>query len=1348
MNTVRRSCTELLDQEDGRPSPPKPKPLSSFRDRLAYVLLGDPGEGKTTSLEEECELLGDKGHWITARDFLALSPKPDWRGKTLFIDGLDEVRAGQADARTPFDAIRGRLDTLGSPSFRLSCRMADWLGANDRQHLNAVSPDGAVAVLRLEPLTDGDLRKITGNHPSIGDAQAFLIAAREGGIEPLLRNPQSLKMLMAAFAERGRLPNSRQEVFEIACQRLVLEHNEEHNAISPYPQPDRMLDAAGRLCALQLLAGNAGYAIRPEAVAEDDYPDLRQLDPSLDNIGRDALASKLFSSPAEGRVEPEHRQIAEYLGGRYLAKRIEDGLPSNRIIALMAGRDGTVVTPLRGLSAWTAAHSPTARKDLIDRDAIGVGLYGDVRSFSLDEKGALLRALQQNPIAVRSPYDAARAFGSLAAPGIEEAFREILANPDPGDDAQWFTLFVLRVATEGHPLPDLADLLMQLVRDSTRWSSVNSAALHAFLHCSPPPKRDSKLVALLEDVRSGNVRDDRNELLGLLLIELYPTVVGPRSVWDHLVDNPDKSWVGSYSQFWNHNLLEKSSDQQLAELLDEMARRNLARHQVLEPHHLRDLSAQLLVRGLATHGDQLDANRLYSWLGLNVEDGELLGGYDASLARQVGDWLCEHPDRFKDIVIEGLGQAPESDEFPIHVLDMEARLHNAANPSGFGLWCLKQAIRSDDMQPRTARYLLRQGVQALRREEGGEGLSESFLINSVAGLPNLETHLGHLLAPPKNVEWEDRVQQRQAKWRKQHKEWLETVRSHHLALVENQAPPRILHELARVYLGTTPPDGATKDGPARIREKLANDDSLTQAALGAFRGAVERDDLPTPDQILKLHRDGKLHLLSLPYLAGLAERERLGSHDAVEWPEEQIQRALVLRHCAHRSEHEPEWHQHLVELRPVAVAKAIVKIGASELKQGKSAEGLFWPLERDAAYGEVAKNACLPLLRGFPTRCRTNQLAALGHLLRAAIAQVDQDALRTLIERKLSRKSMNPPQRIHWLTAARTAFGDAYQTELETSINAAGDEHGVRHLVDFLSPGGVVSASLEQFGIGGTESLLRMIGGFCGPEDDFSQSPGTTVAKASRLGHRLLNHLAESPLEPASSALARLSTEPALSRWRGPLSRALEDQRTIRRDAEYRHPKVNQVSETLNQGLPANATDLAALTVDRLQSIAKQVRNSNADDWRQYWNLDSRGMPVEPRHEDACRDALLSDLRQRLPAEVQAAPEGHQANDARADIVLTYKDFQVPVEVKRNQHRDLWSAAKDQLIAKYAPNGPGIYLVFWFGSKATQPSPTGTKPRNPAELEERLAVQLSSEERRRTHIVAIDVERPSPTAAE
>ena len=59
----------------------------------------------------------------SARDFITFADRrPEWRGTTLFIDGLDEVRAGVEDGRTPLDRIRAGLDALGRPRFRLSCR--------------------------------------------------------------------------------------------------------------------------------------------------------------------------------------------------------------------------------------------------------------------------------------------------------------------------------------------------------------------------------------------------------------------------------------------------------------------------------------------------------------------------------------------------------------------------------------------------------------------------------------------------------------------------------------------------------------------------------------------------------------------------------------------------------------------------------------------------------------------------------------------------------------------------------------------------------------------------------------------------------------------------------------------------------------------------------------------------------------------------------------------------------------------------------------------------------------------------------------------------------------------------
>ena len=103
---VERTCTEL--GRNGADSPEaESRPLSAYRSAQAYVLLGDPGSGKTTSFRAECEELGDQAKFISARDFLVYEAAPDaLRGRTLFIDGLDEIRAGALDVRSPFDRIR------------------------------------------------------------------------------------------------------------------------------------------------------------------------------------------------------------------------------------------------------------------------------------------------------------------------------------------------------------------------------------------------------------------------------------------------------------------------------------------------------------------------------------------------------------------------------------------------------------------------------------------------------------------------------------------------------------------------------------------------------------------------------------------------------------------------------------------------------------------------------------------------------------------------------------------------------------------------------------------------------------------------------------------------------------------------------------------------------------------------------------------------------------------------------------------------------------------------------------------------------------------------------------------
>ena len=352
------------------------------------MLVGDPGAGKTTAFETEREALGEEACLVTARDFLTFDAQnhPEWCGKTLFIDGLDEIRAGSPDVRTPFHQIRGKLDALGKPRFRLSCREADWRGQSDRKHLESVSPDSSVSVLRLDPLTDSDISSILDARSDVPDAGAFIKAAEERRVEGLLTNPQTLAMLADVVGAGEGWPESRIQTFEMACRQMAREHNDEH-AAAQEPDgpaaPAQLLGAAGRLCALQLISGSSGYTLRGQP--DEEYPALDQCDYDSQLL-RLALATKLFKGASSNRFTPVHRHIAEFLGGRHLAKVIRDGLPARRAIALLMGEDSGVVTEMRGLSAWLAAHSPKARMDLIERDPIGAGLYGDIGEFSLHEK--------------------------------------------------------------------------------------------------------------------------------------------------------------------------------------------------------------------------------------------------------------------------------------------------------------------------------------------------------------------------------------------------------------------------------------------------------------------------------------------------------------------------------------------------------------------------------------------------------------------------------------------------------------------------------------------------------------------------------------------------------------------------------------------------------------------------------------------------------------------------------------------------------------------------------------------------------------------------------------------------
>ena len=1346
-NYVERTCTETTNNAGGTDQTAS-RPLYEYRGHGAYVLLGAPGAGKTAAFKQEAH--SPHATYVTAREFTTLEARTEWQNEVLFIDGLDELRAGSVDGRSLLDGIRTKLDNLQRPRFRLSCREADWLGANDREHLKAVSPDKGIVVLRLDPLSDENIRYLLKKKWDIDDPIEFIARARDKGISDLLANPQNLKMLANAVAE-GTWPQTRKQTFELACNKLVHEPNSEHDLANlDLASASDLLTAAGRLCAVQLLAGTAGYTT---IGGEDDpeYPRPNCVANGDPKIFRDVLRTRIFESNGNSLI-PAHRHVAEFLGGRYLSSLIIDqSLPKSRLSALMAGEDGRTVSALRGLAAWLAAHCKGARDELVERDPLGTVLYGDVRDFSVDEKRRLLVCLEgdaeRDPRLFTAMHDLDSRWGDLATEDMEKTFRKILSVKDKGQGNQTVALAVLQSLQRGPTIPRLTPMLLDIVKDDESRLRVREAALEAYTHQSRgQSSSDHELKTLLEDVYGRFVWDPVENLLGLLLNELYPRGLRPAEVSHYLKERETPNYGGWYWHFWEEGIAERSTDDQFTDFLDglfEVYRNRgwTGRGDSTVSYWLRTMPARLLAKFLE-RSPAVDDERLFAWLGLAMRNAA------HSAEAKIRTWLSGHPDSYKAAVRLAADRYADSLRLRQEIYE---RLSISVEPSDFGAWCLAQAAKTQTNRETATEFFL----ECLIARQDGEEIHDDVVEKRLAHDRSLLLKYKELRKSRQDGLNEHNSttalleKQRQKEAQQRREEWRDLIKTHESELRENRAAAGLLHRLASTYLGSFV-DVQGNDGPSRLRD-LLGDDSLVSTVIEAFRTSTTRLDLPNAEDILSLADERSHHLLMLPFLVGLEQHSHL-EVGAPPLDEQGTRRALAFRfNATDLWNQEPYWYRQVLARRPDLVADILIRsVGATLRRGSKSCLGLY-ELGHVENYKTVASLAVLPLLKAFPARCKLEQLNALRLLLHTASRHVPKHDLVQIVENKLNLRSMDAAQRVYWLGAGLLAAPESFSERLRRTLTGRSRERRITHAAEFLSQSD--TSLIERLDVPTLEFLIGSLGdpyrpyGWSGADDASSNTP--TYSNNSLFVDALINAISSKPSHAATDALERLSRRLVLKPWYVKLQDARSRQREIRREATFRHPTVGQVLETLDNRRPASPADLAAITVDVLADLATNIRHGNTSDWRQYWNVDSYNRPQDPKPEDACRDALLSDLRQRLaPKRVDALPEGTYADDKRADIRISCNGLNMPIEIKKSTHDDLWKAIRNQLIAKYTRDpdcdGYGIYLVFWFGRDRCKRPPTGPAPQTPNALRDQLlaTANLSPEERRKISVCVIDVSKP------
>lgn len=1358
----RSACAR---QPDGSLS--LPKPLSDHQTRKAWVLLGDPGAGKTKTFEALAAQEG--GEYLKVSDFLELSRPAGYRSP-LFIDGLDEATA--QGGQLPLGRIRQKLSTLaaqvppGMPAFRISCREADWRGSVDSDAVQKLVGENDFAELHLQPLDDAQILQFAAHWLQCDDAaaQTFVTAARARDLGGLLTNPQTLRMLIEAVGNTPNpddWPQSKQAIYENACAKLVRDQNEDHLAAQHNTalSDKTLLRAAGYLYAVMLLSGSAALALQPQKSPAPHVLEVTTLitdtthstgpTPSLEAC-RAALHTNLFT--ATGNLfTPLHRTVAEYLGATYLAERLRAGLPASRLLTLLQAEDGGVVPELRGLHAWLAVVADSeVRSTLIDHDALGLIIHGDVGAFSVAEKERLLAALQkeaQRYEHFRSQHWASQPFGALASVDMEDIFSAWLQSPERTPVHQAVLDCILDALQHGQTMPTLAEALERLVRDKSYWPRLRHSALKTLCNYAQRSEDYTLLERLLEDVHQGRMEDSDNELLGVLLQALYPKVVRAQDLWKYY--KPSLRSVTRYSWFWYSLVSRYAPREDIPLLADALVASGIRLRSRVGQYDLSKLIGDLLREAIIQFGEHCTVEQVYAWLKLGI------GEYNQNCLpndtqAELKQWFETHPDIYKRIVEYGLTRFQTTEQLNDFWFEkMASFLYHARAPSDAVDWYLTLAEPRTDALRQT---LLSESFHLYMQREGSPAALERITHWTQAHPEDAQWISERWLACPyppdeDNLRWINREVEHKKEKAQEQTEEQAFMREALPKLVSDQAHLDLLEHIGQTYLnffhsanGKTPQE--------RLLETLHGDPHWVEMALAGLRYCLrDRADTPSLADILNLYLEKHRYTIAIPWLAAMQLRYDEDAATAFDLPVVVLEKLVAFR-LSNNFGTTPEWFLALIAREPDLVARVMLQLMSAQIAANANHVDGLYALAYDSCYAPLASKIAPTLIQALPARATKAQLGTVRELISCLLLTLAAPQQKALIAAKLAQPKMDVAQRVYWLTAGLQVAPELYLEDMKTYLgrNQLRAAHAYELLQEQWQEKYPKQVYINNYTLASKTYFIELLGTRFTPAEEPKSEKAYVVTPAMesmRYVQGLIASLSTDPSEEAQRNLNALLENPSLQPWKSQLKQALYEQHTARRKACFRHASAEEVCNTLANLQPANVADLHALVVDHLRQLAHRIRHGNTNDYGQYWRGDT------PKIENDCRDALLSDLKMQLqPLGINAESEGQYADSKRADIKVIYQQWQFPIEIKRNSHKDLWIAIKDQLIDKYSrelsSSGYGVYLVFWFNHQAMPPAGDGgNKPKTPKELQERLTATIPQELRQKIAVLVMDCAQPS-----
>jgi hypothetical protein len=742
---------------------------------------------------------------------------------------------------------------------------------------------------------------------------------------------------------------------------------------------------------------------------------------------------------------------------------------------------------------------------------------------------------------------------------------------------------------------------------------------------------------------------------------------------------------------------------------------------------ITDLAFGLLARRLAM--GQLDAETVWTWMRPFDNGGSM---YRQS-RKTVAELLASDAPLRQAIQRHVLLDLPGDK----NVWQRAWRLNERSvglNPTEDDILALLEALTDDDPRWRDVVRL------AAHSDDKGETV-RAAAARFVVGDPEGESWLVEL-PHPEVPEWELKEQtRRRARERKRDADWakhradftkgIEALRrgDYGLTLGPAKAYLKLFYDMG---------DDAT-DGPGRLEEWLGPE--IRDACLEGFEAfLLLTPPKPTATEIAASYAENRRWEAGYIITAALGERLRTG-RGFDDLTDERLMAGLFeVRHT--RVDDHAGLKGLDTELVTIVRRRGIWEAAQrlyfeTQVSKGRPHVDGLYALMRDAADAPLATALAIEWLDRFPAMSSETELELLDHLLSTPKGR---DALSLLVPLRLDLDGLDPDRRKTWETIGLILRFEETRAALEGSEAVTPDHFWhlrarLRNDRDGRPPPRLTAGQLAWM-IGTFRTLLplwhRPEGVTSGDDNEWD---------ASEFIIALVNRLGDDVSSEAMEGLAALRDGPE-DGYTDTLRVAAAEQRRKRVEADWSPPDLATIATTVSDEKPTTSPQLQAILLEELEVIQAELQGSDVDWYRDFYD------GAAPRKEDDCRNSILKMLRP-LPFDIQAAPEGHLADDKRADIMCTLGDLMVPIEVKGQWHPELWFAADKQLDRLYVNDWRaerGIYLVLWFGpgaSKRPMPPPAGVPPpQTPQALQAALTAQSATTREGRNQVVVLDLTRP------